>query len=418
MKKNHSISRRDFIKRLTACGCGAFLFNCFPNFSVPTAWAESGNGTKLLFVNLNGGYDGITMLQPSLGNLYNTTLSLRPSLTNSPGSLLDVGGGYGFHPLLTTFKNIYNDGQLAAVFNVGYDNMSRSHLDAEVVYARGVPDRLNPTASGFLTRLGTEFNWGAMQAISVTGADKAFEGGPYRGIQVSGLESFRFMQDESSSTHESRDRRDTSFSVLSDWELDPNKSNQKALVDSFGLDINATEIVHDAYYSTTFPTAYPNSRMARGFKDIDIAFSSPLIDAQVGYMRFVGFDTHSTQAERMQSLLPEFNSALAAFIQNMKQKGLWNKLIILVYSEFGRTNRENGSQGTDHGGALPVFLLGGKVKGGLVGEMLVNDLTDYGWLPMRYNIVSVYRSLLAQMGYDPNRVFAQASGAALPTLFI
>ena len=101
----------------------------------------------------------------------------------------------------------------------------------------------------------------------------------------------------------------------------------------------------------------------------------------------------------------------------MQAKNLWNRLIVLVYSEFGRTNAENGSEGTDHGGALHAYLLGGTVVGGITGEIVPVNLTTAGWLSMDVNIVSLYRAITQRMGYDPNSIFEVPSGATLGSIF-
>src|SRR5205085_33432 len=106
--------------------------------------------------------------------------------------LLAARYGYGFHPELTLFKSLFDSGELCAVQGVGYENMSRSHLDSEVVMARGVPNRLTAASSGFLNRLGAYYGWNSLHAMSVTGTDLAFEGGDYRGVQTRSLQDFYF----------------------------------------------------------------------------------------------------------------------------------------------------------------------------------------------------------------------------------
>ncbi len=411
------LSRRRFLSHCALCGLGSAISPLLQGAIASPAWASSGNGTKLLLVNLNGGYDGLALLQPISGGVYSTLASMRPTLAKDPSTLLATNGVYGLDPGLTCLKSIYDEGRLAGVQKVGYDNMSRSHLDSEVVYARGVPDRLSATASGFLTRIGGEYQWGTLQAISVTGSDRTFEGGAYRGTQVSGLSSFRFLDQNGVSTHESTDRKDMAYSIIHDWQTIEAKAFQKATKDSLELTVNTVDTVKAAVQSTTYPSSYPNTWVAARFKDIETAFSASQIDAQVGYLRLGGYDTHSTQASRLSSLVSQINAALTVFIANMKTRGMWNNLIIVIFSEFGRTNRENGSQGTDHGGGAPIFVLGGGVQGGIHGEITSADLTNYGWLPMQYNLVSVYRQVFQKMGYDSDRIFASPGGSALGPLF-
>lgn len=412
-----NISRRNFLKKAALCACGAVAAQAVPGLGVPTVRAATGNGTKVLFINMNGGWDGLAVLQPQSGALYSTLASLRPTLALNPASLLPVDATYGFHPQLTTFKSIYDEGKLAVVLNTGYQHMSRSHLESEIVFARGIQDRLSATQSGFITRMGTQFGWNSLQAVSVTGADRSFEGDSYRGTQVYSLSSLRFGSDYTQTTSESNFRRDMLYSVSEDVTPDPNKPYQGETKQNTSLLVNSVDTVRSAVQGATFTQAYPNTNMGRRFQDIDILFNTASLGSEVGYVRFGGFDTHSSQATLLNSSFAQFNAALNIFITNMKARGIWNNLIIAIYSEFGRTNRENGSQGTDHGGAIPFILMGGPVNGGINGTMTTSDLTTGGWLPMRYNLVEIYRRILAKMDYDPDQIFETPSGPTLPGLF-
>lgn len=394
-------------------GAGAITWGVLPKNAMA---APIGNGTRVLFLNLNGGLDGLYALQPGTGSLYSTLSSMRPSLATNPASLLTARYGYGFHPNLTLFKSLFDAQELSAVLGVGYDNMSRSHLDSEVVMARGVPDRLTAAQSGFLNRLGAHYHWGSLNAVSVTGSDLAFEGGDYRGVQVRSLEDFYFHGFASNA-----DRNQlvsTIYSLGTDAPVDASKPKLTDFTQNARLAIDNIDAIKGAVQGFQAVGSYPSNQFGKALRDIDILFSAPSLDTQVGYMRAIGFDTHSNQGTILDRMLLELNAALSTFVASMKSKSLWSNLIILVYSEFGRTNRENGSNGTDHGGANPVFLLGGAVKGGeIFGEITTSDLTDFGWLQKRYNVVEVYRRVIARLGLDPDAVFSANVGSSLPGLF-
>ncbi len=411
------MNRRDFLKKAAVCGCGVYAWGSMPMFSAKPAYALPGNGTKLLLVNMNGGWDGLSILQPRGGTVYDTLTSFRPTLRTDPSALLPAGSHFGFHPALTQFKQLFDQGELGTIMNVGYEHMSRSHLDAEVAFARGVPSRLTPQASGFINRLGHEYQFSSLQAVSVTGSDPAFAGGQYTGIQVSGLSQFNFLGDNTQSSQENRHRRDSIYAVSQQWELDETKPKQKEVTDAIEIASNTADSVRSALTAATFVQNYPETYLGRSFRDADVLFSSPSLGTDIAYIRRTGLDTHSNQTETLVPILQELNVALGTFIANMIGKGLWERIIVLLFSEFGRTTKENDSRGTDHGGALPVFLTGGRVKGQLVGSLNSADLTNHGWLPAKSNIVEVYRSVVQQMGYDPNRVFQHVSNPTLPGLF-
>lgn len=414
MKK---LSRRDFLTKAMACGCGVAAWGAFPKLGLSTAFAETISPMKLVLVNLNGGLDGLAALQPRSGATLSALQSMRPTLCLDPGLLLPADGSYGFHPSLTTMKSIFDEGKLLSVLNVGYQNMSRSHLDAEVAFAQGSVDRLTPVSGGFVNRIGANFGWTSLRAISVSGVDRAFEGGDYRGVQVDGLENFYYHGDFSQSSAENNYRVDTMFALSQDFTPDPNKGKQTDAKLGLELAVNNSDIVHTSFQNASFIQNYPSTYMGKQFRDVEIVLRDPTIDAQIGYMRPIGFDTHSGQGDKLDSLLGEFNAALSAFIANLKARSMWDKTIILVFSEFGRTNRENDSEGTDHGGANSVFLLGGKVNGGVLGSVTPSDLNDNSWLPMKYSVVEVYRRILEKMGLDPDAVFDGTDGPSLAGIF-
>ena len=407
------INRRHFLKSLCACGAGALTLSLLPQ----QAWAAAGNGTKVLFINLNGGLDGLYALQPRSGAVYNTLNAMRPTLAQAPGSLLAVDANFGLHPDLTVLKQLFDQGSALGVLGVGYENMSRSHLDAEVAVARGVPDRLSAASSGFLNRLGSHYGWSNLQAVSVTGTDLAFDGGEYRGTQVSGLEDFYF-RNFSDYHSESPHLVNVAYSLAADTIPEAGKSKQQDFVQNLQGAIDSTDIIQEAVSDYNPIQAYPLTQFGKALKDVEILFSTPAVGTQVGYMRSIGFDTHSNQQMVLDGLLQQLNAALAVFVANMKTRGIWDNLIVMVFSEFGRTNQENGSSGTDHGGANPVFLLGGPVNGGgLIGSLSTSDLTNYGWLPMQHNIVEIYRRILMRMDLDPDPIFAVPGGPQLTGLF-
>ncbi len=419
MTQSIKLSRRRFLKNLSLLGSAALTYGVLPK-SVYAA--QSGNGTKVLFLNLNGGLDGLYTLQPSSGQLYSTLASMRSTLTLNPGSLLQAKYGYGFHPNLPLFKSLFDTGELGSVLSVGYNNMSRSHLESEVAMSRGVADRLAVSQSGFLNRLGAYYKWDGLHAMSVSGTDLVFEGGDYRGLQVRSLADFYFKSfgdwHDGDTYSEIKHIVDAAASQAQDAPTFDTRPEFAEFSNNLLSAENYTDVVQQAVDEHSPAVSYPNTYLGKGLKDIDILFSSPTLDTQVGYLKRGGLDTHSNQKDNLEPILSELNAALTSFVTSMKSKGLWEEMIIMIYSEFGRTNRENGSGGTDHGGANPVFLLGGAVNGGdILGDISVSDLSNNGWLPMKYNIVEVYRRVVERMGLDPDAAFGPSGGPSLAGLF-
>ncbi|HEX5104069.1 MAG TPA: DUF1501 domain-containing protein, partial [Pirellulaceae bacterium] len=139
--------------------------------------------------------------------------------------------------------------------------------------------------------------------------------------------------------------------------------------------------------------AYPGTPLAEKLKRI-----AQLIDAglatRVYYVALDGFDTHSDQAAAHSGLLQQLGGALAAFAEDLQAHGQLDRVTTLVFSEFGRRVNENASRGTDHGAAAPVFLVGDRVKSGLIGKHpSFADLED-GDLKFHTDFRAVYAALL------------------------
>jgi uncharacterized protein (DUF1501 family) len=131
----------------------------------------------------------------------------------------------------------------------------------------------------------------------------------------------------------------------------------------------------------------------------------------VGFTGFGGFDTHSDQPARHAQLLAELDNALGVFYTdlNTQDATIWNNLVIVIISEFGRRNYENGSNGTDHGHGNCVIVLGGPVNGGMHGTPVTTADLNLEHLPYTTDFRDVYRNIVQQhMGNDPAPVFPES----------
>lgn len=410
------MNRREFLKVATAGACAISAWGGFPFLRTSRALADTGAGKKLLIVNFEGGLDGLYGFQPNSGPVFDLLHTLRPTLALAPEAMLPVSGGFSFHPGLVEMRNLFNAGDLLPILNVGYQTMSRSHEEASKAISQGVVNRLTPTSSGFVSRLGAANGWSNLRAVSVAGSEVMLQGEGFQGLQVWGLDSYNFWGAGNVGWSENLYRKDMLYSIGHATNAETGKPKQAEILGGIDTLINSSGTVKDAVNSATFSQNYPDTNFGQMFRDADILFSR--LGTEVACIKRGGFDSHSNQSDTISPILSEFSAGLAAFVANMKSKNLWDNTIVLVISEFGRTNLENDSGGTDHGGANTVFLMGGGVQGGQIfGNLTNSDLTAEGWLPMKFNIVEVYRQLFANMGYDPDRVFERVPGASLGGLF-
>ncbi|MFN3689592.1 MAG: DUF1501 domain-containing protein, partial [Fimbriimonadales bacterium] len=152
---------------------------------------------------------------------------------------------------------------------------------------------------------------------------------------------------------------------------------------------------------------YANDPFARGLQQAaQIIATSP--QTRVVYVSVNGFDTHAGQASTHQRLLSQFANAVSAFYADLQAMGKADKTLLMVFSEFGRRVRENGSLGTDHGAAAPMFLLGGRVLGGLHGDPPdLRNLDSNHDLRMQLDFRRVYATVLEWLGGDPETVLGK-----------
>ncbi len=415
-------TRRNFLKSAGILGASAFGLGLFPANRFGSAWAQSISSTdpKLVVINLNGGFDGLSLFQPSSGSLYSTLASIRPNLCLAPGSLLNTSDGFGFHPSLTSFKSLYDEGKMLGVLGVGCKNMSLSHMDQEVAFARGVADRQSSTSSGLFARIGELQGWTTgLEVCSVTGSDPAFGGTEYIGVQVQGgLTEYKYKSSNIVGGQETSFRADTLYQISTGWPHAEENPRTGKVIKAIDLASSTSDLVQNAISATTFPNAYPTGGVARTFKNIEILLSDASLGTRIAYGRLGGYDTHSNQDTVLPSLLDQLDDAMIPFVANLKAKNIWNNTIVLIMSEFGRRNKENGSKGLDHGAANTFFLTGGLVNGGIEGSLASSDLTNSDLLPMKYNIVEVYWQILAKMNLDPAAVFGASDGPSLSGIFV
>lgn len=344
-------TRRQFLQGLVALGA---LSLCGPVLAAQPR--------RLVMVHLFGGNDGLNTIVPYQHSAYRKA---RPTLALSSSQLISLGSGLGMHPALRPLEPLWKQGKMTVVQGVGYEHPERSHfVSSDIWHAAGCAP-----GEGWLGKLAAGQGWELVQADDQSlsralwspqvspiclhpGADSPV-GWPseveralqqlYAGSEQRHLaRTFAKMQQV---------RRLRASCQGERWQGSPLRQSLGAVLDTW--------------------------KMGRIFH------------ATVG-----GFDTHGDQGRRQAEALGQVAQALAEFYQELQRRG-WDKdCLIAVYSEFGRRVEENASQGTDHGGAGPVLLLGGGTRGGLIGEH--PDLADLVDGDLRHSIDfrQVYATLL------------------------
>jgi uncharacterized protein (DUF1501 family) len=364
-----SQSRRTFLKSMVGNSTIVSLSPVFPAFlhrsALATSGSEESRDTVLVVMQLSGGNDGLNTVVPYADDAYarsRTTLRLTASDVHKIDSLL------GFHPQMPLFKRLFGEGHLMVVQGVGYPNSQQGHNEAMRDWHTARPNE--PTCqTGWLGRAIDQAD--RPDQAAVPGALVAPIPLPLAlGTQRAVVPSVRTSEQWTLQTSEGQPKR-----ILEAVEQSAADSGNPLadLVRRGTLAAHATSRqVEDVLRGADQGVEYPAFSLAKQLKTI-----AELIRADLGVRIYFaepggggigGFDNHANQRDNHAALLREISKSIAAFVDDLNRAKLLDRVLLMTFSEFGRTLSENGRRGTGHGAAAPVFLAGGRLKGGLFGK--------------------------------------------------
>jgi uncharacterized protein (DUF1501 family) len=358
----HRWTRRSFMKG----GALALLaLGAPPRFVVRTALAQAraARSKVLVVVFQRGAVDGLSMLVPyGDAEYYAARAGIAIDKPSSADGALDLDGFFGLHPALSPLEPLWDERRLAAVHACGSPDTTRSHFDAQDYMESGTPG-VKSTPDGWLAR-------GLAATPEATPS-------PFRAVAL-GPSLPRVLRGDAGAV---------AMSSLADFDVREAAALTGAHTASRGFESLYEQGVRDLLYGTgreTFDAVkmlkaaapqrlqpangaiYPRGRFGDSLRQI-----AQLIRADVGlevaFADMNGWDTHAGQGGARGQLalrLGEFGAGLAAFDRDLGDR--MRDVVILTMSEFGRTVRENGNRGTDHGHGTAMFVIGGAVRGGQV----------------------------------------------------
>jgi uncharacterized protein (DUF1501 family) len=339
------------------------------------------DGRVLVVIQLDGGNDGINTVVPFRDEGYAKN---RDELRLPAERVLKISDGVGLHPAMRGAAKLLETGRLAIVQGVGYPNPDRSHFASMAIWQTARMDPLEHSGLGWLGR-----------GLDVDRAEAGHSGAVFVGAGAPPVA----LRGRRSAT--------TALERLDDLRLEPGLARRgkppeervgdgdlAAFVRRSALDAYTTaDRMAALARSSKEDSVYPNTALAQ-----KLALVASLLKggfaARVYYTAQSGYDTHAGQAPAHASLLAELSGALLGFLDDLAGAKLADRVTVLCFSEFGRRLAENGSAGTDHGTAAPVFLAGPGVKSGLIGSTpSLSDLVD-GDIRMAIDFRRVYASVL------------------------
>jgi uncharacterized protein (DUF1501 family) len=349
----------------------------------------------LVVVQLGGGNDGLNTVVPYGDPAYfrarnNLAIAAPGSKGQGVAIELDRNRGIGLHPNLAGLKELVDAGEASVIQGVGYPNPNRSHFTSMDIWHTG---RLDAKGTGWIGRYfdnscnGTPVPEGSI-AVGRT-APLAMMGDIQKPVAFESPDLFRWSGDELA------DRLAKEYDAVSRAGVigDTKPDSQAAFLMRTALDAQvASDRIRAAVAKQPLVT-YPGTPLGGQLRTI-AAMIRDGMSTRVYYASISGFDTHSQQANAHGNLLKQVGDSLRAFRNDLKAQGNDGRVLTLVFSEFGRRVKVNGSAGTDHGTAAPMFLIGPMVRPGVLGDHPSLVELDDGDLKFGVDFRSVYAAVL------------------------
>lgn len=327
----------------------------------------------LVFIQLNGGNDGLNTFVPYDNPLY---YQLRSKIALTKDTVISKNNGMAFHPALKNFAEIQQKGDMSILQNVGYAEPNRSHFRSQEIWqtASASNQYLNEGWLGRYLDLQCKehqptagINLDAIDNLALKGKEPNF-------ITVKDLNRFKIKID-----------KDDKVKLSDNPQLDFVRKIAYSVTEG-------AEEIQQALTKSTAEISYPKTNLGKNLEWIARLIKGNL-NSKVYYTSQNGYDTHDNQLVIHQRNLEELNDAVYSFYTDLKQANLLQNVTIVVFSEFGRRVKDNGN-GTDHGTAAPLFVIGGNNRGKVLGSNPNLSDLDEGDLKYQIDFRSVYASLL------------------------
>jgi uncharacterized protein (DUF1501 family) len=370
-------TRRQFLQQAALISLSPLI----PAFLSQTAAAAAVQPDErvLVVIQLDGGNDGLNTVVPYADETYG---NLRRELRIKTSDVLKLDDAVGLNTTMKPAMELFEKGQLAIVQGVGYPNPNRSHFESMAIWHHARLETRDHDGNGWLGR--------AAELTPVkhpTAADSYYVGQEAVPVALRGRRanavSLQSEADLQLVTPLDSPKTDAASGDLAAFV-------QRTQAQSFEA---ARQFRESAEAQSATIAEYPGSKIATKLQLV-----AKLLKlgggTRIYYVSQPGYDTHAAQLYPHAQLLREFAGGLKAFLTDLTAAGLAERVVVLAFSEFGRRAEENGSAGTDHGAAAPVFLAGAPVRGGLVGaHPSLTDL-DQGDLKMAIDFRQIYATLL------------------------
>ena len=356
---------------------------------------------SLVVIELAGGNDALNTLVPYNNSLY---YEYRPGIGIQQEDVLAINGEYGFNPNMQAVKDLWDRGELAIINGIGYPQPNRSHFRSRDIWYTAEPESIGNQgwlgaairdldAKGENVLTGVNFGRGLPRALVCRGVPVA---------SVGNLETYGLLPDMSDENvrHNALDALGRMYGPAGGRDI-----VARALAENGSQALMGADILRTAPERYSSSIEYADTAISQSLKSAAQVMSAGL-GTRVLYAQHGSFDTHSNELQSHAKLWQDASAAIADFTEDLKEQGLWEETLVLVWSEFGRRVRDNGT-GCDHGSGGVAFVLGGSVEGGLYGQypsLREADLSE-GDMAYTTDFRTTYATVLDRwLGLDPDPI--------------
>jgi uncharacterized protein (DUF1501 family) len=407
------LSRRRFLSRTAGLALAVYGASKIPLSAFEEGIAQAATGDKILVsVFFDGGIDSLSVLAPVGDPRYS---QLRPNLALTPdiGTPFSEDTRLNWHPAAASLATLHGEEKVSAFPAIGYDHPDQSHFTSRHFYEVG--ELAVGFRTGWLGRyidlIGDSEN--PLQGLSMDGSLSPMIATADKPVAaIDNVDGFDLWSRAEGSVRDEMYRSFARFGSL------PSDSAGLAQVRRATAQTDKLRQDLDGIGEFSSPVAYPDTWFAHKLAGLAAFIAAGLPMRAVTIRAAGGYDTHSDQATDLDRNLRETCEGLLAFQRDLEARGLADRVLTEMWSEFGRRPEENGSAGTDHGAAGCAFVIGSKAKGEMVGEFPgLATLDGNDNLRATSDFRAMYCALLEQwLGQDAGPIIPGASGFARPTL--
>ena len=374
------MKRRDFFKT-SALASTSLMVPSFLKGYAAKGLLNSPSGKNLIVIQLSGGNDGLNTIVPFRNDLYYQN---RPTLGIQKKDVLKISDELGFNPVMEALRPLFDDGLMSIINSVGYPNPDRSHFRSMDIWHTASASN-EYLSSGWIGRyLDNNCN-------DCTLPYHALEVDDSLSLALKGMDRNGFALRDPKSLKKATNNE--FISAISDHDHSHEENVAylyKTMIDSQ----SSADYLFEQSKIYQSSQNYPQTTFGRDLKQIAELITAET-DTKIYYVSLSGFDTHANQKNQQERLLKQYADAVAALVKDLKQNRLLDDTLIMTFSEFGRRVKQNGSNGTDHGTANNLFLIGGSLKTpGFYNSAPNLSMLDNGDLVYQIDFRRIYATIL------------------------